>query len=90
MVHYDVKLLNFFLHNTPSATSQVQLPWGQYQLINPSSSSSLPLMVRLGDFGTAEIQIEGELSVGQVYLIWSMMMMMMIVIVNNDDDNDGQ
>ena len=47
-------------------------------------------MVRLGDFGTAEIQIEGELSVGQVYLIWSMMMMMMIVIVNNDDDNDGQ
>ena len=44
----------------------IQLPWGNYEL---PSADGLNWVVKLGDFGTTEIGIEGAISVGQVGVI---------------------
>lgn len=59
-----MKLLNFLLHVTPASESVVfTLPWGSYTL---PPIQNQRFIVKLTDFGTAEIQAEGPLTVGQV------------------------
>lgn len=41
----------------------MRFPWGDYEI--PSVEGN-DFIVKLGDFGTAEIRIEGDISVGQV------------------------
>lgn len=61
-----MKLLNFFLTKNPGANLIIQLPWGNYEL---PSADGMNWVVKLGDFGTTEIGIEGAISVGQVGVI---------------------
>ena len=61
-----MKLLNFLLHATPSTIAQVfVLPWGSYEL-QPIQGQQMT--VKLTDFGTAEMQVTGSITVGQVVL----------------------
>ena len=58
-----MKLLNFFLTKSPERNLIFQFPWGDYDL---PSYNGMNWIVKLGDFGTTEIGIEGNISVGQV------------------------
>lgn len=62
MVHYDVKLSNFLLYETPQRGATYSLPWGRY---STPAVNGREWLVKLSDFGTAEISQTGEISVGQ-------------------------
>lgn len=62
LVHYDVKLLNFLLQETAGSGQKYSLPWGTFFI--PALNGS-HFIVKLNDFGTAELNQKGEISVGQ-------------------------
>ena len=59
-----MKLLNFFLDSSPAKHPHIlKLPWGSFLLPLRNDTAFL---LRLGDFGTAEIGVEGAIDIGQV------------------------
>lgn len=59
-----MKLLNFFVDSSPAKRPHIlKLPWGSFLLPLRNDTAFL---LRLGDFGTAEIGVEGAIDIGQV------------------------
>lgn len=63
IIHYDVKLLNYLVHVTNLPPLHFSLPWGQYCLPTVAGSRCT---LELSDFGTAEKDCAGGITVGQV------------------------